>query len=942
MISSRFIKIFVVVVFSVAAVSLFIGSPVTTAVESSPAADAIGSPTNVSASDNDYIAKTQISWDAVRGANLYRVFRNTVNNSGTAADIGTTAKGYFFDTTASVGTTYYYWVRAENGGTVSQLSSADQGQRAIGAMMPSSFDVLEPPQEPMGNPVTAAKANLGKTLFWDEQLSSTNTVSCGTCHRPAAGGSDPRTSVSNSASRNPGPDNTFNTADDIFGSPGVVQNNANGTYTSNPIFGLRPQVTGRKSPTYLNAGYTRQGIFWDGRANDVFRDQITNNILLTEWGGLESQSAGPPLSSAEMAHGGRDWSQVAIKISTAKPLALGQRIPNGLKAWIRGRTYPQLFEEVFGTPDVTPSRISMAIATHERSLFSDRTPLDRAIQQITPLTASELAGMEVFNQMDCAICHSGPIMSDNNFHNIGVRPQTDDIGREAVTADPDDRGRFKTPGLRNIALRGPYFHNGRAASLEAVIELYNNGGDFPAPNINTKVIRPLNMTAQQKVDLAAFMRRPFTDLRVQNELPPFDRPKLFTESDRIPVVTAGSNPGSGGIVPQIIGIEPAFVGNPKFAVSVSDGLGGANAVLVVSDFDPLTGNTIPSSGTFARITTTLTGSGNGNGTGSAVLSIPNDSNQVGRTLYARWFIPDPAGPNGFSTSRALKFSIFGTATPSVPFDFDGDSKTDLGIYRPNGAGGSEWWFQKSSNGGVFATQFGAATDKVIPADYTGDGKTDIAFWRPSTGFWYILRSEDMTYYALPFGASGDVPVQGDFDADGKADIAVFRDSGATWYLNRSSDNGTTIQGFGASGDQPVSSDYDGDGKTDLAIFRPSTNQWWIMRSSAGTIVHAFGQSGAKIVYGDYTGDGKTDPAFWLPGNGQWYILRSENGTYYAFPFGANGDTPVPGDYDGDGKFDAGVFRPSNSTWYINGSTAGTLIQQFGTTGDQPLPNAYVR
>lgn len=906
-------------------------------------ADAIGSPTNVAASDGDYIAKIQISWDGVRGVTSYRVFRNTSNNSTTAVDVGITAKSYFFDTPPAVGVPYFYWVRAENGGTVSQLSAPDQGVRANGEIVSSPFGLLEPSEAPTGNPVTASKAMLGKALFWDEQLSSTNTVSCGTCHRPAAGGSDPRTSIASSASRNPGPDNTFNTADDIFGSPGVIQNNANGTYTANPLFGLRPQVTGRKSPSYLNAGYTRQGIFWDGRANDVFRDQLTNNILLTEWAGLESQSAGPPLSSAEMAHTGRDWVQAAAKINSAKPLAISTKIPNGLKAWIRGRTYPQLFEEVFGTPDVTPARIAMAIGTHERSIFSDRTPLDRAIQNIEPLTASELAGMTVFQDMNCAVCHAGPLLSDNNFHNIGVRPWTEDIGREAVTMNPDDKSRFKTPGLRNVELRGPYFHNGGKATLEEVIELYRLGGEFAAPNINTDVIHPLNMTMQQRADLAAFMRRPLTDPRVANELPPFDRPKLFTESARVPVIEWGTGrPGSGSITPSPVAIEPPFIGNQRFTVGVLGALGGANAVLVVSSSDPGVGATIPATGSFARVTTTLAGSGNANGTGSAVLSIPNDLNLIGTKLYARWYITDAGAANGFSVSSLFTFSPFSTVIPSTQFDFDGDSKTDIGIYRPNGVSGSEWWYQKSSNGAGFATQFGAPTDKVVPADYTGDGKTDIAFWRPATGFWYVLRSEDLTFYGFPFGANGDVPVPADYDADGKADVAVFRGTATTWYIQRSSDGGTTIQAFGANGDVPVNADYDGDGKTDIAIYRPSVGQWWLMRSSAGTIAYQFGVATDKTVVGDYTGDGKADVAFWRPSTGEWYVLRSEDTSFFAFPFGISTDTPVPGDYDGDGRNDAGVFRSSNYTWYLNRTTAGTLIQQFGSVGDVPIPNSYVR
>ena len=275
----------------------------------------------------------------------------------------------------------------------------------------------------------------------------------------------------------------------------------------------------------------------------------------------------------------------------------------------------------------------------------------------------------------------------------------------------------------------------------------------------------------------------------------------------------------------------------------------------------------------------------------------------------------------------------------APFDFDGDSKTDIGIFRPSGG---EWWINRSSSNQTTAAQFGASSDKPVPSDYTGDGKADLAFFRSSSGQWFILRSEDATFYALPFGATEDIPAPGDFDADGKADQAVFRPSQGAWYIKRSSDSGVTIQSFGIAEDKPVVADFDGDGKADIAVFRPSSAQWWILRSTAGLLAAQFGQTGDKTVQGDYTGDGKADIAIWRPSNGFWYVVRSEDFSYYGFPFGTNSDIPAPGDFDGDGKQDAAVFRPANNGWYLNRSTAGFLGLQFGTNGDQPIPNSFVR
>jgi hypothetical protein len=273
------------------------------------------------------------------------------------------------------------------------------------------------------------------------------------------------------------------------------------------------------------------------------------------------------------------------------------------------------------------------------------------------------------------------------------------------------------------------------------------------------------------------------------------------------------------------------------------------------------------------------------------------------------------------------------------FDFDGDGKSDIGIFRPLPA--AEWWIRRSSDGQVPAYQFGTGTDKIVPADCTGDGKTDIAFWRPSTGEWYVLRSENLSFFSFPFGTTGDIPVPADYDADGKADPAVFRPSNGTWFIQRSSDNGTTIAQLGSNGDVPVAADYDGDGRADMAIYRTALGQWWLNRSTAGAITFNFGTATDKPVQGDFTGDGKADVAFWRPSTGDWFVLRSENLSFYSVPFGVSSDVPIPGDYDGDGKFDTAVFRPSNATWFIQRSSGGTTIVGFGNGSDRPIPNAFV-
>ena len=272
------------------------------------------------------------------------------------------------------------------------------------------------------------------------------------------------------------------------------------------------------------------------------------------------------------------------------------------------------------------------------------------------------------------------------------------------------------------------------------------------------------------------------------------------------------------------------------------------------------------------------------------------------------------------------------------FDFDGDGKADLSIFRPSVG---EWWYQKSSNGGNNAAQFGSANDTITPGDYTGDGKTDMAFWRPTSGEWFVLRSEDYSYYSAPFGTNGDIPRPSDFDGDGKTDLIVYRPTQNMWY-GINSIGLTSFRQFGSSGDKPVAGDFDGDGKSDTAIFRPSTGDWWYQSSINNTqLAVRWGISTDLPVPADYDGDGKTDIAVYRPANGTWYIINSANGSTSTVNFGLGTDKPVPADYDGDGKADIAVFRPSTGIWYLLRSTAGFAAMQFGVSTDIPTPNAFV-
>ena len=256
----------------------------------------------------------------------------------------------------------------------------------------------------------------------------------------------------------------------------------------------------RNAPTVLNAAFLASQ-FWDGRAAT-----------------LEAQAVQPLANPIE--HGFADQAAVLAKLRT-----LGD--------------YPPLFQQAFGSTELTTERVGQAIASFERTLLTLDAPIDRFLSgDAKAIAASAQRGWELFNgKARCNTCHGRidvlPLFTDDLFHNLGVGVQrldfaavsrkaaaavergasidelalTDaeasELGRFLVTRETKDLGAFKTPQLRNAAKTPPYMHDGSEATLADVIEFYDRGGN-PNPYLDGGM-RPLGLTDPEKADLVALL-----------------------------------------------------------------------------------------------------------------------------------------------------------------------------------------------------------------------------------------------------------------------------------------------------------------------------------------------------------------------------------------------------------------------------------------------------
>jgi cytochrome c peroxidase len=337
--------------------------------------------------------------------------------------------------------------------------------------MPNGFQPLAAKiNVPVANPITKGKYELGRQLYFDPRVSLDGTVSCATCHNPAKGWTD-------------------NMAVSI---------------------GINGQAGSRNAPTVLNTVYGRT-MFWDGRAPS-----------------LEGQAQGPVQNPIEM--GKQSYKEIIERL---------RQVPS----------YREQFEKVFGS-NVTLDGMAKAIASFERvAAISGNSKYDKYKDgDLKALSESEKRGMVLFGirpspdddfktdaqlqKGNCSTCHVGFNFTDEEFHNVGIgwEPGTGtspgkfkDLGRWAVepygARYDGSMGAFKTPTIRDIEKTGPYMHDGSLTTLEQVVEHYDKGGN-PNPSLDKEIAKKLNLTAQEKADLVAFMKALTGETKKLDELLP--------------------------------------------------------------------------------------------------------------------------------------------------------------------------------------------------------------------------------------------------------------------------------------------------------------------------------------------------------------------------------------------------------------------------------------
>jgi cytochrome c peroxidase len=249
----------------------------------------------------------------------------------------------------------------------------------------------------------------------------------------------------------------------------------NGLTDGRPLaVGAFDRTLTRSAPTMWNVGY-HSAWYWDGRA-----------------GTLEGQ-AQAAWRGGNMGASGNDGAPSMDDVCAAL---------DGID------DYRQQFDGVFGE-GCTPDNVPKALAAFMRTIVSTDSPWIRFRDgDTTALSEAAQRGYEVFDQKaQCSKCHAGILLTDQQFHNIGIGMDADepDLGRFRVTEADRDRGAFKTPTLIDISRSAPYFHNGSVATLEEAVDLMIGGG-MANEWLDTANLQPAELTSEEREDLLQFLR----------------------------------------------------------------------------------------------------------------------------------------------------------------------------------------------------------------------------------------------------------------------------------------------------------------------------------------------------------------------------------------------------------------------------------------------------
>lgn len=196
-------------------------------------------------------------------------------------------------------------------------------------------------------------------------------------------------------------------------------------------------------------------------------------------------------------------------------------------------SYRRAFAQAFGSAGITPERLALALEQYLLTLISQNSRYDRAARKLATLSESEKRGLQLFvteydpprglRGADCFHCHGGTLFASQPFGNNGLALAADDVGLMAVTKNEADRGKFKVPSLRNIALTAPYMHDGRFTTLEQVVAHYSHGVQRSPtldPNLAKHPEGGLQLTAEQQADLVAFLKTLTDDTFTRPEAAP--------------------------------------------------------------------------------------------------------------------------------------------------------------------------------------------------------------------------------------------------------------------------------------------------------------------------------------------------------------------------------------------------------------------------------------